>query len=79
MDVLKEQRVCIKLCQKFGETATETYEMLQQAFGETTLSRSKTFEWDSRFKIGRTSIDDDHTQAGHQRHEPTSLLTVSMQ
>jgi hypothetical protein len=58
MDVLKEQRVCITFCQKLGKTATETYEM-QQAFGETALSRSKTFEWYSRFKNGRTSIDDD--------------------
>jgi hypothetical protein len=62
MDVLKEQRVCIKFCQKLGKTATETYEMLQQTFGETALSRSKTCEWYSRFKNGRTSIDDDpHT------------------
>jgi hypothetical protein len=62
MDVLKEQRVCIKFCQKLGKTATETYEMLQQAFGETALSRSKTSEWYSRFKNDRTSIDDDpHT------------------
>jgi hypothetical protein len=61
MDVLKEQRVCIKFCQKFSKTATETYEVLQ-AFEETALSRSKTFEWYSRFKNGRTSIDDDpHT------------------
>jgi hypothetical protein len=62
MDVLKEQRVCIKFCQKLGKTDTETYEMLQQAFGETALSRSKTSEWYSRFKNGRTSIDDNpHT------------------
>jgi hypothetical protein len=80
MDVLKEQRVCIKFCQKLGKTATETYETLQQAFGETALSRSKTFEWYSRFKNGRMSIDDaPHTQAGHQQREPTRLLTVSMQ
>jgi hypothetical protein len=59
MDVLKEQRVYIKFCQKLGKTATETCEMLQQAFGEIALSRSKTFEWYSRFKNGRTSIDDD--------------------
>jgi AraC-like DNA-binding protein len=59
---LKEQSFCIKFCQKLGMTATETYELLQQAFGETALSRSKTFEWYSRFKNGRTSIDDDpHT------------------
>jgi hypothetical protein len=44
------------------KTSTETYEILQQAFGETALSRSKTFEWYSRFKNGRTSIDDNpHT------------------
>jgi hypothetical protein len=62
MDVLKEQRVCIKFCQKLGKTATETYEMLQQAFGETALSRPKIFEWYSQFKNGLTSIDDDpHT------------------
>jgi hypothetical protein len=62
MDVLKKQRVCIKFCQKHGKTATETYEMLQQAFGETALSRSKAFEWYSRFQNGRTSIDDNpHT------------------
>jgi hypothetical protein len=58
MDVLKEQRVCIKFCQELGKTATETCEMLQQAFGETELSQSKTFEWYSRFKNDRTSIDD---------------------
>jgi AraC-like DNA-binding protein len=62
MDVLKEQRVCIKFCQKLGKTVTETYEMLQQAFEETAFSRSKTLERCSRFENGRKSIDDDpHT------------------
>jgi hypothetical protein len=62
MDVLKEQHVCNKFCWKLGKTTTETYEMPQQAFGETALSRSKTSEWYSRFKNGRTSSDDDpHT------------------
>jgi hypothetical protein len=51
MDVLKEQRVCIKFCQKLGKTATETYEMLKRTFGETALSRFKTFEWYFRFKM----------------------------
>jgi hypothetical protein len=50
MDVLKEQHVCIKSCQKLGKTTTETYGMLQQAFGETALRQSNTFEWYSRFK-----------------------------
>jgi hypothetical protein len=41
MDVLKEQRVCIKFYQKLGKTATETYEMLQQAFKETALCHNR--------------------------------------
>jgi hypothetical protein len=62
MDVLKEQRVCIKFCQKLVKTATETCEMQQQAFRETVLSQSKTFEWYSQFKNGCMSIDNDpHT------------------
>jgi hypothetical protein len=52
MDVLKEQRVCIKFCQKFGKTATETNEMLQQAFGETALSHN------GRRRRHLTSADD---------------------
>jgi len=33
--------------------------MLQAAFGESCLSRSKTIEWYSRFKSGRRSFEDD--------------------
>ena len=53
------QRVCIDFCFRLGKTGDETYEMLQAAFGEFCLSRSKTFEWYSRFKIGRRSFEDD--------------------
>jgi hypothetical protein len=55
MDVLKVQRVCIKFCQKLGKTAKETYETLQQAFRETALSRSKTFERYSQKKESKAS------------------------
>ena len=33
--------------------------MLKTAFGEQAMGRSQTFQWFSRFKAGRTSIDDD--------------------
>jgi hypothetical protein len=79
MDVLKEQRVCIKFCQKLGKMATETYEMLQQAFGETDLSRSKTFEWYSRFKNGRTSIDVDPHTGRPSTARTNETVDVSMQ
>jgi hypothetical protein len=78
MDVLKEQRVCIKFCQKLGKTATETYEMLQQAFGETVLS-PRQLSGIPDLKMAARQSTMINTQAGHQRREPTRLLTVSMQ
>ena len=55
----REQGACIKFCFKLGKTATECYEMLKTAFGEQAMGRSQTFQWFSRFKAGRTSIDDE--------------------
>ena len=54
-----QQRVCIDFYFRLGKTGAETYEMLQAAFGESCLSRLKTFEWYSRFKSGRQSFEDD--------------------
>ncbi|UYV61188.1 hypothetical protein LAZ67_1003762 [Cordylochernes scorpioides] len=42
--------------------ATETYELIKEAFGDAALSRSRTFEWFSRFQKGREKVNDDqHT------------------
>jgi hypothetical protein len=59
MEDFREQRACIKFYFKLGKTATECYEMLKTAFGEQAIGRSQTFEWFSRFKADRTSIDND--------------------
>jgi len=70
MDQRKEQRVCIKFCASLGKSATETLEMIQQGFGDQSLSRTQVFQWHARFKTGRTSVDDDeHTG------RPTSCTT----
>ncbi|UYV63956.1 hypothetical protein LAZ67_2006134 [Cordylochernes scorpioides] len=43
-------------------SATETYELIKEAFGDAALSRSRTFEWFSRFQKGREKVNDDqHT------------------
>ena len=55
----REQRASTKFCFRLGKTATECYEMLKTAFGEQAMCRSRTFQWFSRFKAGRTSFDDD--------------------
>jgi len=70
MDQRKEQRVCIRFCANLGKSVTETLEMIQQGFGDQSLSRTQVFQWHARFKAGRISVDDDeHTG------RPTSCTT----
>ena len=54
-----EERYAIKLCSKLGKNATETYGMLQTAFGASCMNRASVFEWHKRFKEGRESVRDD--------------------
>ncbi|UYV64204.1 NLK [Cordylochernes scorpioides] len=62
MAIFEEQRICIKFCFKLRKSATETRELIKEAFGDAALSRSRTFEWFSRFLKGREKVNDDqHT------------------
>jgi len=54
-----EQRICIKFCVKIGNSAMETYQLLQQAYGEDAMGRTQVFDWFRRFKEGRTSVESD--------------------
>ena len=54
-----EERYAIKLCFKLGKNATETYGMLQTAFGASSMNRASVFEWHKRFKEGMESVRDD--------------------
>ena len=54
-----EERCAIKFCFKFGKNATETYGMLQTAFGPSVMNQASVFEWHKRFKEGRESVSDD--------------------
>ena len=54
-----EERHAIKLCFKLGKNATETYGILQTAFGASCMNRASVFEWHKRFKEGRESVRDD--------------------
>ena len=58
MDLRLEQRASIKFCVKLRKSATETFDMLQPAYGDDAMSRARCFEWHSRFKNGRMSLDD---------------------
>ena len=54
-----EERYAIKFCFKLRKNATETYGMLQTAFGASCMNRASVFEWHKTFKEGRESVRDD--------------------
>ena len=55
-----EERYAIEICFKLGKNdSTETYGMLQTAFGASCMNQSSVFEWHKRFKEVRDSVRDD--------------------
>ena len=55
-----EERYAIQFCFKLGKNdTTETYGMLQTAFGASCMDRASVFERYKRFKEGRQSVTDD--------------------
>jgi hypothetical protein len=59
MDGKFKQCVSIRFCVKLGKSTAQTPEMLHEALGEYSLSRTAVFDWHSRFKVGRVSVEDD--------------------
>ena len=51
-----EERYAIKFRFKLGKNATNTYGMLQTAFGASCMNRASVFEWNKRFKEGGKSV-----------------------
>ena len=54
----EEERYVIKFCFKLGKNATETYGILQTAFGASCMNRASVFEWHKRFKEDRETVRD---------------------
>ena len=60
MDRQKFELSCaIRFCVKLGESATVTYEKLQRAYGEHSLSRAQVFRWHKSFLEGREQVEDE--------------------
>jgi hypothetical protein len=71
MDGKIKQRVCIKFCMQLSKSTIETLEMFRKAFGEHSLSHITVFEWHSRFKVGRASVEDDESSG-----QPSTSKTI---
>ena len=63
-----EQRCAIKFRVKLGESATVTYEKLQRAYAEHSLSRAQVFRQHKSFLEGREQVEDEP----HARRTSTS-------
>ena len=55
----QDQRICIKFCFQLGKTSLETIQMMQKAFGNECMSKTRIKELYNRFKEGRNSVDSD--------------------
>ena len=55
----QDQRFYIKFCFQLGKTSSETIQMMQKAFGNECMSKTRRNGWYNRFKGGRTSLDSD--------------------
>jgi hypothetical protein len=75
MDGKIKQGVYIKFCVKLGKSATKTLEMLHEAFGKHSLTRTAVFEWHSCFKASRVSVEDDKPS----RQPSTSKTTENVE
>ena len=69
-----EERYAIKFCFKLGKNATtETYGMLQTAFGASCMNWASVFEWHKRFKESRESVKNDE-RCGRSKEVNTAEL-----
>jgi hypothetical protein len=51
--------VCVKFCCKLGRKFTETFQLLNQAYGEDCMSQMQCYEWFKHFKEGRMLVGED--------------------
>ena len=74
-----EERYAIKFCFKLGKNdATETYGILQTAFGASGMGRASAFEWHKRLKEGRESVRDDERRGRSKEVNTPELIGQSV-
>jgi len=71
-----QQRVCIGFCFRLGKSGAETYEMLQAAFGESCLSRSKTFDGIPVSKVDADPLKTSRPSTSHTEETVARLREI---
>ena len=55
-----KKRINLKFLVRRGKTPTEALKLLQEVYGDDTMSITRLFEWHRRFREGRKEVEDDH-------------------
>ena len=71
-----EQRINLKFLVRLGKTPIETFNSLQEVYGDATMSRIRIFEWHKRFREEREDVEDDPKMEDQQQAEQTKMLSV---
>lgn len=69
-----EQRYAIKFCVKLGKSATETFNIIKQAYPDIALARSGVLRWHQAFLEGWDEVADKNRAGRHS----TSTNTVNV-
>ena len=62
-----------KCCVKLGKNASETFDMIKTAYGETFMSRATVIRWHKKFQEGREEVRDEE-RCGRERDVRTPDL-----
>uniref|UniRef100_A0A8D8XP38 Mos1 transposase HTH domain-containing protein n=1 Tax=Cacopsylla melanoneura TaxID=428564 RepID=A0A8D8XP38_9HEMI len=54
-----EQRINLKFLVGLKKTATESFALLKQVYGDRSMSRARVFQWHKRFSEGRDKVEDE--------------------
>jgi hypothetical protein len=65
---LLEQRINIKFCAKLDKSASETLQMLTEAYGADAMKKLSVFVWHKWFKEGREDMKNDERTGCSRTH-----------
>ncbi|GFY24183.1 hypothetical protein TNCV_1012361 [Trichonephila clavipes] len=63
---------------KLKKSATKTFQILTETYGDETLSRVDVFEWYKRFPKGRISVEDDEPAGRPRENAMANAFWVSV-
>ncbi|GFR21756.1 protein GVQW3 [Trichonephila clavata] len=68
-----EQRYAINFCVRLQKSATQTFDMMREAFNDEAISKTSIFRWHKAFKEGKQNVEDIEREG-----RPSTSITETM-